>query len=426
MAHWQGPLADIRVLDLTAGIVGPLVTRFLADFGAEVIKIEVPAGQGEPPRGIDSGGDLGDWHVVQDPAWDRDPTFNNLNRGKLSCALNLQNARGRELFLTLVKHSDVVVTNFSSRVLPGLQLDLPYLAEVKSNVILAQVTGYGADGPKRDWVAFGPTVESSVGMALRNSYPGIGPSVTTQPHLDLASAVRAVSMISFALSRRHETGAQVLDISMQETGMLLQAVEAVAAKAGSGDLDVRPVNSHPHYVPYGVFRTIDNQWLAVSIESDACWKSFRSVVATVAGVTVRDCGAEESWSDLARRQADQHAVNVWASLMIARCDGIALETALLVAGVDASLVRSPRDVLHDRSLVESRFFAVADNGMTGPKSYPTSPVRWGGRRLATSRPPPRFSQDTESVLARLCAVETDKLQILVHEGVISTPGKANG
>lgn len=404
-------LESIRVVELTAGIVGPLAGRQLADLGAEVIKVEVPATAGRTPRNTQAvNGEVA--------PWDNDPTFNCLNRGKLSCVLDLQHPDGRTAFTELVRNVDVLLTNFSARVLPNLGFDFESLRTLNEQIVLVQITGYGRTGPKRDWVAFGPTIESVTGMAALNEIPSVGPSVTTLPILDLASAARATSLVLAALTRRQEVGPQLLDVSMQETAMLMMAPECSAVRAGEV-IDHQEANTHPSHVPYGVFGTADGEWLAINVEGDAAW------LGLVAGLrqswaAQHSAGFPEpdpSWARHPVRMEQREDVQAWTSSVVSQLAGVECESALLSASVDVSLVVRPRQLVENRVLRESRLFVRRGHAVAGPRTYPTFPLLWDGERPVSATSPPRFGEHSKYVLRDIAGLSPKTFERLQAGGI---------
>jgi crotonobetainyl-CoA:carnitine CoA-transferase CaiB-like acyl-CoA transferase len=159
----SGPLSGIRIVDLTHVWAGPLSTRILADLGAEVLKIEPATARGplQPlpgTRGMYPGNEPGQEH------WNRQGIINKLNRNKKSLSINLKTDAGRQLFLDLVAQSDVVIENFSASTMQSLGLGYTILKNANPHIIYVTMPGYGACGPYRDFVAYGPSVEPMTGL----------------------------------------------------------------------------------------------------------------------------------------------------------------------------------------------------------------------------------------------------------------------
>jgi crotonobetainyl-CoA:carnitine CoA-transferase CaiB-like acyl-CoA transferase len=223
------PLAGLRVLDLSAAWAGPLCTRILAFFGAEVVKVEGPdrvdVWRGSVrPRGFSErypGGEHGE------RPWNRNAYFNTQNHGKYVCSLDLTHPKGLDLARRLAARSDVVVENFSVRVMAKLGLDFPVLRALNPRIILLSMPGFGLTGPARDYVAWGPTIEAASGMCHLIGYRD-GPPVTTgMAFNDPLSGLAGCSALLTALAHRDRTGeGQHVELSQQEAavGLLGEAM----------------------------------------------------------------------------------------------------------------------------------------------------------------------------------------------------------
>ena len=192
------PLHGVRVLDLTAWQAGPLATMILGDFGAEVIKIEAP-------QRLD--GWRGSAGLHADRMYERSPIWNAINRSKLGISLDLAAAQGRELFLRLVAEADVVIENFTPRVMEQLGLGFDTLRAANPRIVMASLSGFGRSGPWRDYAAFAFPTEEVSGMAFLNGERDgppvlIGASVTDA----MVAAMGAFAVVA-ALERRDATGA---------------------------------------------------------------------------------------------------------------------------------------------------------------------------------------------------------------------------
>ena len=246
------PLADIRILDLTRVWAGPLATRILGDFGADVIKIS------DPRVPIDRLGG----------------TNNKLNRNKPNLALRLDHDSGRDAFLELVKTADVVVENFRPRVMRNFNLTYKDLRAVRPDIIMCSMPGYGTTGKYADYPAFGPSVEAMTGIPSMMGYEGGPPRTSSLAFPDPVSALNSVAAIMTALNHRRRTGqGQFIDLALIE-GPICQIGEFIAAHSRTGIQPPRVGNSHPHHAPYGVYpiarrRRVDSRSASLPMSSGA-------------------------------------------------------------------------------------------------------------------------------------------------------------
>lgn len=219
---WDG----LRIVDLTTMWSGPYCTRLFADLGAHIVKIEAP----HRPDGIRS--NQGSSALF----------FKELNRNKKSITLDLHHELGRKHFLSLVKVSDIVVENFSPRVMKNFNLHPEQLATVNDNLIIASLSAFGQTGPYRDYVGYGPTIEAMSGIASQTTYDG-KPWLPGFSISDIAAGIHgAVSIMSTLIYKQRNNGLLRIDVSQYE----------VAIHMLGQDLYKTPLNSHPTSLPYSL------------------------------------------------------------------------------------------------------------------------------------------------------------------------------
>ena len=239
-------LQDIRVLDTTHGVAGPTATLLMAALGAEVIKVEPPYLSGhrslsrvEPPPKPGTPGQT----------WNRAPIFNFMNRGKLSFPLNLSKPEGIDIFKRLVRVCDVVVDNFSPRVMKNFGLEYADLRVENPTIIDVGVSGFGSNGPWRDWVATGPATEALTGITDLTGYQGGGPMRPGMLTSDLGAGIFGAFSVMAALEQRAQTGeGQFVDLSLLEMNLQLWATPSRDLAAGrhlTGEREM-PVPAMPH------------------------------------------------------------------------------------------------------------------------------------------------------------------------------------
>ena len=268
------PLEGIRVVDSTYVFALPYAGGLLADMGAEVIKVEGPGRPDITRTGGYSGAfpenDAGeDW-------WNRPSTYNLIHRGKQSLTLDLTDERGRDLFRQLVGVSDVVMENFTPRVMRNWGLDYPNLRKIKPDIIMVSNTGYGhGGGPYSGYPAQATTQEGTHGHCWVTGYPDGGPAKAGASFVDFLSSWTALFAIGSALRYRNKTGlGQWADIGMYQAGVMFLSEYIVDAVANGRD-GVRIGNRHPHRAPQGCYPALgDDQWIALSVADDAEWLAF--------------------------------------------------------------------------------------------------------------------------------------------------------
>jgi crotonobetainyl-CoA:carnitine CoA-transferase CaiB-like acyl-CoA transferase len=239
----HGALAGLRVLDLTQVMAGPFCAMLLADFGADVVKIEPPGGDSTRSTPGGSGTDS--------------PSFNAVNRGKRSAVVNLKTAGGRGAAQRLVRTADILVENYRPGVLAALGLDFPALHTLNPRLIYASISGYGQTGPEAHKGGF-DLVAQGVSGIMSITGEAAGPPVKAGvPITDLGAGLFALAGILAALEHRHRTGVgQHIDTSLIEAGVALSVWEATEYFAGHGI--PRPMGSaHRMFAPYQAIRCAD-------------------------------------------------------------------------------------------------------------------------------------------------------------------------
>ena len=251
-------LAGIRVLDLTRVRAGPTAVRQLADWGADVIKLELPAS-------LEADGALG--------ASRETPDFQNLHRNKRSLTLNLKNDEGRALFMKLVKKSDVVVENYRPDVKKRLGIDYESLKISNPGIILASISGFGQDGPYSERPGFDQIAQGMGGLMSITGEPGRGPMRVGIPIADLTAGLFCAQGILLALMERQQSGeGQWLHTSLLQAQVFMLDFQA-ARWLCAGEVPGQAGNNHPTSIPTGVFKTADGA-INLAVAGERIWVRF--------------------------------------------------------------------------------------------------------------------------------------------------------
>ncbi len=251
-------LNDLRVLDLTRVRAGPTCCRVLADFGADVVKIEAPPGV-DPNEGI-SGARHG-YDML------------NLHRNKRSLTLNLKKPEGLEVFNTLVKTADVVVENFRPDVKTRLGIDYEALSKLNPRIILASISGFGQDGPYEARAGFDQIAQGMGGLMWVTGQPGEGPMRAGTAVADSTAGLYAATGIMIALHERERSGkGQWLHTSLLQAQIALMDFQA-ARYLIDGEVPAQAGNDHPYSTPMGVVETADG-FINLGVGGDGQWQSL--------------------------------------------------------------------------------------------------------------------------------------------------------
>ena len=250
-------LDGLRVIDMATVFAGPGAARHLADFGADVIKIEAPSGDGVRRMGWfpPEGGDSYTWKI--------------LGRGKRCVTLDLKSDAGRERLLALASEADVLIENFRPGTLERLGLGPDVLHARNPGLVVLRVTGFGQDGPYASRPGFATMAEAMSGFAAINGEPDGGPLLPPIALTDEVTALAGAFAVMVALRHRDRTGdGQVVDVNLLES--MLQMMSALPSAAAHIDYDQPRLGSGiPYSVPRGTYRTSDDRWVAVSTSAES-------------------------------------------------------------------------------------------------------------------------------------------------------------
>ena len=399
------PLAGLRVVDLTVAIAGPVATQLLADLGAEVIRIEPPFAR---PLHVDIA------PVVEgapDRAYNRIVSYNDLQRGKRAITLDLGKPPGRDALLRLVAISDIVVENMSPRVLPSLGLGYDDLRFVKRDIVLVSMPAFGADGPLRDRVSYGPGIDAMSGLAHLTGYPDRGPMQPANYYCDYNAGMLAAIATLAALRHRARSGeGQHVELSMLE-GELQVIGEALLDYTMNGRIQTRSGNEHPSMSPHGVYRCGgEDRWLAIACESDAQWQSLCDLIGR------RDLTHDARYADVVSRVRHRAEIDTIVSEWTAARDPNEAATQLQGAGVPAAATQTIRDLSTDPQLQSRDYIRYASH----PEAGSTPHVRPAFSPSPTSdRPAPLYGQDNGYVLRNLLGMSEAEVAVLTTLGIIA-------
>lgn len=392
------PLDGVRVLDFTWVVAGPVATRVLADLGADVIRVERPdtpdIGGGERRGGLTG----------------------TLMRGKRSIVLDLRNPRGVEIARRLAAASDVVIDNFSARVMPQLGLDWASLRALRPDLVCVRMTGYGLDGPARDHVSYGPTLHALAGFTAMMGEPDRPPAGFGYSYSDLAGGNTAALAVLAALWQRRRTGVgQEIDLSQLEVvaslvgPLLLQRAIDGAASAPTGNASQEAPDA-----PHGVYRCRgDDRWIAITVAGDATWRRFTAAIGEPAWT--RDARFATSAGRIAAAaELDRH-VGHWTH------DRDADETMAMLqaAGVPAGRVADARDLcVRDPQLAARGHFVDVPTPEGRTVRIDGPPYRLSETPAAVAGPGPLPGEHTDEVLRSVLGLSDDALADLRADGVV--------
>jgi len=402
--------------------VGSVATRLLADFGAEVIKIEdrtridtprkLPLYKGESAR------NFGEEVVGADP--DKGGLFNNYCRNKLGVTINMRSAEGRQLAERLIAASSVVTENFAPGVMERWGLTYERIRELRPDVIYARMSGYGHSGPHASYRSYGPVVQAVSGLSSISGLPGREPSGWGLSYMDNQAAFYNSAAILMAIRRRAMTGEGTeIDVSAVETGIgLLGPVlldVTVNGRVTRGH--TYPTGNrleHPDAAPHGIYPARgEDRWVAIAVFTDGEWERFADAIGRP------EWTHDERFATQRSRWANQDALDEHVAAWTARQDRYEVTKLLQDAGVRAGAVQNAEDLNEADPQIEHRgVFFEMDHPVIGEARFEGVPIRFAETSADNWRSGPLLGEDNEFVFRELLGVGADEYAELASTGVI--------
>ena len=400
------PLEGLKIVDLSMFFSGPLVTQIAADAGADVVKVE-------SVQRID--GWRGSAVTDVDRPWERSPNFNWVNRNKRGITLNLADQRGADMLKRLVEDADVLIENYTPRVMRNFGLDYEVLRAINPRLVMISMPGFGADVSWRDYVAFGMSTEQISGISHLTGYEGGPPIFTGMNGGDPFVGVIATSVLLAALHHRERTGeGQHIDLSQVESCTLFVG-DAITGWTLAGHDPGRMGNRHPTRAPHGIYPCRDDDWIAIECQTDAQWATLADLVGRPGWAA-----AGSSCATLAGRLREQPAIDAALAAWTRDREHIALMEELQAAGVPAGAVLSGPELLDDPQLEACEGFIPQDRPGLGVKHYPAQPYRFAVAPPPPVRRSPLLGEHTAEVLQERLGLSEEQLAALERDDVIGT------
>ena len=399
------PLEGIRVLDFCWVAAGPLGTRILANFGAEVIKVESGM-RIDPVRNQPVGGA---YHP------DLPDLFNDANTGKKSLTLDLTTERGKELIWELVPKVDVVSNNFAAGALARMGFPYEKLREANPRVILLHLPGVGGDSPWAPRRTLGNLLMAASGMNFLTGFPGREPRGMgvaypdfTTPHLTVASVLSALR------ARERDGQGREIELSQLSAATALLGAQWMQF-AHTGEQPPRPGNRDPNHCPHGVYATAgDDEWVALAVEGDAEWAAFAQAIGRP------DLAAAPEFATHEARKANEDALDAIIAAWTAPQDRWAVAERLQAAGVAANAVENLRDMMEvDEGFRDHYQYVRQPSAPEVEIAIDGEPIRFAGEERRVLQRAPVLGEHNEPILRDLLGLTQSEFDALVVEGVVA-------
>lgn len=407
------PFEGVRVLDMTSFWAGPSCTHVLAMLGADVIHVESTA----RPDGTRL---IAGVPITEDQWWERSPIYSGLNTNKKSVTLDIRTERGVDLLRRLVETCDVVVENYTPRVLDQIGLDFGAVQQLRPDVIMMRMPGFGLDGPWRDKPAFAYVIEDSSGITWLTGHPDQNP---VEPYSvgDPNAGLHGLNVLMLALEHRRRTGEGVrIEAAMVDAALNI-AAEQVIEHSAYGNLLQRDGNRGPTAAPQNLYRTSElnefgapDDWVAIAVATDEQWECLVDALGRPPWATDDELGSVDG----RRRRHDE--IDDHLGAWCADRHGDEIVEMLWAAGVPVAKVMQPHRVA-DLPQVEFRgFYEWLDHPVNPAARHSTVPMRisTGPARFHRSAAP-LLGQHNHEVLSGL-GLSDAEIAELADQGVIGT------
>ena len=407
-----GALAGLRVLDLGWVWSAPQAGSILAQFGADVVKVEHRA---RPDNARLSGAIIRDGRRIEGETIDMSPMFHQINKGKRGITLNLKEPAGVDLLKQLAGSSDILLENMSAGSLERLGIGYDTLRAANPRLIMVAMSGAGQFGPSADMRTYAPTMSSFVGLESLVGYPGELPTGALNFAIgDPNAAVHALIALFAALARRETTG-QGCYIDLSQTEALLATLTPYVLQAQIEGRQPPPAgNIHPAMAPHGIYPAAgDDCWLSIAVRDNDDW-------AALTGVALNQPWAcDTRYSNASDRIAEHKTLDDMIAAWTATRDRDSLVAELRTAGVPSSPVNDIDGVWTDRQIAARGMADMVDIPGLGPELLFRAPWNVGGLAIATGTGGPLIGADNERVLRGTLGLSAEGFERLTATGVIS-------
>ena len=397
------PLQGIRVLDLSRVFAGPLCGQVLADFGAEVIKVEHP-GRGDDTR--DWGLRIGKTETTY---------YNSMNRNKRSVTIDLQSPQGLRLVHELLPLCDVVIHNFKTGGAEKLGLGYEQLKALKPGLIYCAVAGYDTSGPEAARPGYDLVIQGEAGLMALNGVAGTPPLKFGVAVVDLMTGMYAAQAVLAALFKRERTGeGRLIEMALYDCGLMITGYYGLDALELGRDPE-RYGNAHPSIVPYGMYESADGP-LIIAVGNNAQFDKFcRQVIERP------DIVEDPRFATNVERARNRLALGPMLAGLIRTFPRDLLLERLAAAGIPCGRVAGLHEALTSERTRRGQLVQDMPHPVVGTTPVFAPPYRLDGWRLPIRNAPPTLGEGTREVLQALLSMSDEQLQALREQGVLTLP-----
>ncbi|KOC19764.1 CoA-transferase [Comamonas testosteroni] len=397
------PLEGVRVLDLSRVFAGPLCGMVLADFGAEVVKVEHP-GRGDDTR---------DWGIRIGKT--ETTYYNSMNRNKRSITLDLQTPEGVKILHELLPQFDVLIHNFKTGGAEKLGLGYEQLKAIKPDLVYCAVAGYDSSGPEAKRPGYDLVIQGEAGLMALNGDAGMPPLKFGVAVVDLVTGMYAAQAVLAALFRRDRTGkGRLIEMALYDSGITVTGYYGLDALQLGHDPE-RYGNAHPSIVPYGMYEAADGP-LIIAVGNNSQFDKFcRQVVLRP------DIVEDQRFATNVNRAKNRLELLPMLKELIGSFPRDLLLERLTAAGIPCGRVAGLHEALTSERTRRSGLLRDMPHPVVGTTPVFAPPYRLDGQRLPIRHAPPTLGEGTREVLQRLLTLDDAQLQDLQAKGVLTLP-----
>ena len=404
------PLAGFRVLDLSRVLAGPWASQMLADFGAEVIKVE------HPQLGDDTRKFGPPWIRTEAGAETEDAAyFASANRGKRSLTLDLKHEQGRRIALTLADRADILLENYKVGTLKRFGLDYATLSERNPRLIYCSISGFGQDGPRADEAGYDAMIQAMGGLMSITGAPddeaGGGPVKVGVAAADIMAGMYASSAILAAVAERHRSGlGQYIDIALLDTQVAWLANQAMNYLVG-GEVPVREGTAHPNIVPYQSFPVADGHMM-LAVGND---RQFASLCALL---ELPELAEDERFASNGGRVRHRKLLLPMLSERLRQQPLQHWMPLLQEQAVPCAPINNLQQVFADPQVRHRGMRLDLPHSNAGTLPSVANPIRFARTPTRMEKGPPLHGEHSAEILAEELAMTAEEIAQLRRDGVI--------
>jgi crotonobetainyl-CoA:carnitine CoA-transferase CaiB-like acyl-CoA transferase len=394
------PLAGIRVLDFTHVLAGPMCTRLLADLGADVLRVETGKRADTP------------WRSASDPDLGRTLAYVMIHRGKKSIAIDLKSPSGIEVARSLANVADVIVENFSAGVMVRLGLDYNQLAPRNPGLIFLSMSGYGHEGPRKNWTSMNSNLQAYSGMMTVTEQEENPPVAVSNSWMDYVGGLHGCFSVVQALSKRKSDGkGRNIDLAQFESGVATLGSMLLTGIV-DGKMPPRLGNRSSKAAPQGCYRCAgEDQWCVISIENDGQWQAFAEILGK------ENWANDPRFQDLIGRILHHDEIDRNIEQWTKTLAPLDVEQRLRAADIPAQHMRRVNEILDNDNIESSSVFYLQPGRPKGTL-HTGLPFTFVPRRRQELGTAPRLGEHTDEALKQWLNLDPSSISRLREAGAL--------